>query len=138
MAPIRGGHPDNTVMTHLLQELRKTLYYSALDASLLPVHLQKRQVQLLLEQLPLRDRVAWWYGRKGIEIPPEYTICPCHLQTSETWDHFTRCPIAQDEVHLATWKPEDTITQHARPGPATAPADDVRRLMRKPEINGAV
>ena len=125
-------------MTQLQQELRTTLYYSALDPSLLPVHLQKHRAQLLLEQLPLLDRVARWYSRKGVDIPPEYTICPCHMHTPEIWDHFTKCLQAQSGVHLATCKPEDTITQHAGWGPATPPANEVRRLMQKPEIKEAV
>ena len=49
-----------------------------------------------------------------------------------------KTPLAQDAVNLATWKPEDTITQHAGRGPATVPANEVQRLMRKPEIKGAV
>ena len=125
-------------MTRLQQELQTTLYYSALDPSLLPVHLQKRWARLLLKQLPLLDRVARWYSRKGVDIPPEYTICPCDLHTPETWDHFTKCPLAQDGVHLATWKPEDTIAQHAGWGPTTPPAKEVRRLMQRPEIKEPV
>ena len=68
----------------------------------------------------------------------EYSIWPCHPQQPETWDHFTRCPLVQEGVHLAKRKPEDTITQHARWGPATQLAYEVRHLMRKPEINRAV
>ena len=56
----------------------------------------------------------------------------------ETWDHFTKCPLAKDGVHLTTWKPEDTIMQHARGGLATPPANEVHRLMGKPEIKKAV
>ena len=138
MAHIGGSHADNTLITRLQRELQTTLYYSALDQSLLPVHLQKWRAQLLLEQLPLLDRVARWYGRKGADIPPEYTVCPCHMHTPETWGHFTKCPLAQDGVHLATWKPEDMITQHAGWGPATPPANEVRRPMRKPVIKEAV
>ena len=138
MAHIRGSHTDTTVMTHIQQELQTTLYYSALDPSLLPVHLQKQRAQLLLEQLPLNNRVARWYSRKGVDIPSEYTICPCHMRTPEMWDHFTKCPLAHDEVHLATWKQEDTITQHARWGPANPPANGVRCLMQTPEIREAV
>ena len=37
-----------------------------------------------------------------------------------------------------TWMPEDTIGQHAGSGPATLPANEVRRLMRQPEIEEAV
>ena len=48
-----------------------------------------------------------------------------------------KCQLAQDEVHLATWKPEDTIAAHAGCGPATPPAKEVRCLMRKPEIKEA-
>ena len=55
MAHIRGSHHDITFMTCLQQELHKTLYYSVLDPPLLPVHLQKRRAQLLLEQLLLLD-----------------------------------------------------------------------------------
>ena len=118
--------------------MRTALYFSALDPSLMPVHLQTQRAQLLLEQLPLLDRVARWYARRGIDIPPEYTICPCHLQQPETWEHFKRCPLAQGDNHLATWAPENTITQHAGWGPATPPANEVRRLMRQPEIKEAV
>ena len=124
MAHFQGNHADNTLMTRLQQELQTTLYYSALDLSLLPVHLQKRLVQLLLEQLPLLNKVARWYNRKGIDIPPEYTVCPCHLQQPEAWNHFTRCQLSQDGVDLATWKSEGTITQHAGWGRATLPANE--------------
>ena len=41
-------------------------------------------------------------------------------------------------VPLATWKQENTSAQHASRGPATAPANKVRRLMRQPEIKEAV
>ena len=57
-AHVPGGHTNTTLMTRLHQELQTTLYYSALDPSLLQVHLQKGRAQLLLEQLPLLDRVA--------------------------------------------------------------------------------
>ena len=114
------------------------LYYSALDPSVVPVHLQKRQAQLLRKQLPQLNRVERCYSRKGVDIPPEYTICPCHMHTPGTWDHFTKCPLARDGVHVATWKPGDTITPHAGWGPATSPANKVRRLMQKPEIKEAV
>ena len=138
MAHIQGRHANNTLMTRLQQELQTTLYYSTLDSSLLPVQLQKRRAQLLPEQVPLPDKVAGWYSRKVIDTPPEYTVCRCLLQTSETWDYFTRCPLAQDRGHLATWKPEDTIPQHAGYDPSTPPANEVRRLMRKPKIKEAV
>ena len=72
VAHIRGSHADNTLMNHLQHKLQNALYFSALDPSLLPVHLQTQRAQLLLEQLPLLDRVARWYGRGGIDIRPEY------------------------------------------------------------------
>ena len=130
MAHIRGSHADNTLMNHLQHKLQTALYFSALDPSLLPVHLQTRCAQLLHEQLPLLDRVASWYGRRGIDIPPEYTICPCHLQQPETSKHFKQCPLAQGESHLATWTPEDTIAQHAGWVPTAPPTNEFRRLMR--------
>ena len=138
MAHIRGSQDDNTLMNHLQHMLRTALYFSALDPSLIPVHLQTQRAQLLLEQLPLLDRVARWYARRGMDILPEYTICPCHLQQPGTWEHFKQCPLAQGCNHLATWTPEDNIAQHAGWGRATPPANEVRRLMRQPEIRGAV
>ena len=65
MAHMRGSHAHNTLMSRPQQELQTTLCCSALDLSLLPVHLQRRRAQLLLKQLPLLDRVARWYSRKG-------------------------------------------------------------------------
>ena len=88
MEHIRGTQADNTLMNHLQHKLQTALYFSVLDPSLMLVHLQTRRAKLLLEQLPLLDRVARWYGPRGIVIPPEYTICPCHLQQQETWEHF--------------------------------------------------
>ena len=80
MAHIRCSQADNTLMYHLQHKLQTALYFSALDPSPLPVHLQTRRAQLLLEQLPFLDRSARWYGRRVIDILPEETICPCHLQ----------------------------------------------------------
>ena len=125
MAHIRGSQADSALLSRLQHEMRTALYFSALDPSLIPVHPQTRRAQLLLEQLPLLDRVARWYARRGIDIPPEYTIYPCHLQQPETWEDFKRCPLAQGDNHLATWAPENTITQHAGWGPATPPANEV-------------
>ena len=138
MAHIRGSQADHPLLSHLQHTMRTALYFSALDPSLIPVHLQTRGAQLLLEQLPLLDRVARWYARRGIDIPPEYTICPCHLQQPETSEHFKQCPLAQGGNHLATWTLEDTIAQHAGWGPATPPANEVGRLMGQPEIKEAV
>ena len=132
MAHILGSQADNALMNHLQHKLQTALYFSALDPSLMPVHLQTRRAQLLLKQLPLLDSVARWYGRRGIDIPPEYTTCRCNLQQPETREHFKQCPLAQGSNHLATWTPEDTIAQHVGWGPATPPANEVRRLMRQP------
>ena len=71
MAHIRGSQADRTLMNHLEHKLQTALYFSNLDPSLLPIHLQTQRAQLLLKQLPLLDRVARWYGRRGIDIPPE-------------------------------------------------------------------
>ena len=120
MAHIRGSHADNTLMNLLQHELQTVLYFSALDPLLLSVHLQAQRAQLLLEQLPLLDRVVRWYGRRRIDILPEYTICSCHLQQPEMWEHFKQCPLAQGGNDLATWKPEDTIAEHAGLGPDRA------------------
>ena len=123
MAQIRGSQADNTLMNHLQHEMGTALYFSTLDPSQIPVQLQTRRAQLLLKQLPLLDRVARWYARRGIDIPPKYTICPCHLQQPEMWEHFKQCPLAQGGNHLASWTSGDTIAQHAGWGPATPPAN---------------
>ena len=60
MAHIRGSQADNTLMNQFQHKLQTALYFSVLDPSLIPVHLQTRRAQLLLEQLPLLDRVARW------------------------------------------------------------------------------
>ena len=138
MAHIGGSQADNTLMDHLQHKLRTALYFSALDPSLIQVHLQTQRAQLLLEQLPLLDRVARWYGRRGIDIPPGNTICPCHLQQPETWEHFKHCPLAQGNNNLAMWTPKGTIAQHAGWNPAAPQRNGVRRLMRQPEIKEAV
>ena len=138
MAHIRGSQADSALLSRLRHEMRTALSFSALDPSFIPVHLQTQRAQLLLEQLPLLDRLARLYARRGIDIPPEYTICPCHLQQPETWEHFKRCSLAKGDNHLATWAPENTITQRAGWGLATPPANEVRRLMRQPEIKEAV
>ena len=138
MARIRGSNADNTLMKRLQPELQTALYFSALDQSLLPIHLQTQRAQLLLEQLALLDRVARCYDRRGIDIPQEYTICPCHLKQSETWEHCKQFPLAEGGNHLATRTPEDTIAQHTGWGPTAPPTNDVRRLMRQPEIKVAV
>ena len=80
MAHIRGSQADSALLSHLQHTMRTALYFSALDPFPIPVHLRTRGAQLLLEQLPLLDRVAHLYARQGIDILPEYTICPCHLQ----------------------------------------------------------
>ena len=138
MAHIRGTHADNTLMACLQQELQTMLYFSALNPLLLSVHLQNRVAQLLLQQLPLLDRVARCYSRKGIDIPPEYTVCPCHLQQPETWDHYADCPRT-----ASTWPREtgghDQTTRRMGPGdsagqwgraPDAATRDQGSRIMR--------
>ena len=71
MAYIRGGHADTALVKRLQHELQTAL--STLDTALLPVHLQTRRAQLLLQQLTLLGSVAPWYDRRGINITPEYT-----------------------------------------------------------------
>ena len=52
MAHIRGSQANNTLMNHLQHKLQTALYFSALDPSLMPVHLQTQRAQLLLEHCP--------------------------------------------------------------------------------------
>ena len=84
---------------------------------------------------PLHPRAP---SQRRPDILPEYTICPCHPEKPGTWEHFKQCPLAQGGNHLATWKPEDTIAQHAGWGPTAPPANEVWRLIRKSEIKKAV
>ena len=69
---------------------------------------------------------------------PRVRHMPVPPATTSNMEPFHTMPTEQEDVHLATWKREDTIPQQARWGPATPPADGVRRLMRQPEIKGAV
>ena len=94
MAHIRGSKVDNALMNHLQHKLQTALYFSALDPSIMPVHLQTRRAQLLPEQLPLLDRVARWYGRRGIDIHPEFTIC------QETKDFLDTLSLAYRRLSL--------------------------------------
>ena len=48
------------------------------------------------------------------------------------------CPLAQGGNHLAMWKPEDTIAQHAGWGHTAPPGNEVQRLMRQPEFKEVV
>ena len=65
---IRGGHANTALMNVLQHKLQTALYFSALNAALLPVHPQTRRAQLLLEQPPLLQRVARWYDKRGIGV----------------------------------------------------------------------
>ena len=65
MAHIRGSHPDYTLMNRLQHDLQTALYFSALDPSLLPPHVQAPGAQLLLEQLPLP---AGWHAGMTHEV----------------------------------------------------------------------
>ena len=92
MAHIRRGHADTTLMNCLQHELQTVLYFSALDRSLLPVHLQKRRSQLLLEQLPLLNRVARWYDRRDIDTPPGIPHMPVPPTTAGNIGPFQTVP----------------------------------------------
>ena len=83
MANIPGSQADSALLSRLQHTLRTALYFPALDPCLIPVHLQTRRAQLLLEQLPLLDRVARWYARRSIYIPPEYTIYAPAISNSQ-------------------------------------------------------
>ena len=89
MAHIRGSQADNTLMNHLEHELQTALYFSALDPSLMPVHLQTRRAQLLLEQVPLLDRVARRYrhtpGIHDMLLPSPPSKDTGTLQTMPCW-----------------------------------------------------
>ena len=66
MAHIRGSQAEDGPLNHLQHKMRTKLYFSAHDPSLIPMHPQPPRTQLLPEQLPLLDRVARWYARRGI------------------------------------------------------------------------
>ena len=55
MAHIPGSQADNALLNHLQHEMRVSLYFSALDPSLIPVHLQTRRAQVLLDNCSPRQ-----------------------------------------------------------------------------------
>ena len=63
MAHFRGSHTDNTLMTRLQQELQTTLYYSALDLSLLPVTCKNGELSSYLSSCPYSTE--WQGGTAG-------------------------------------------------------------------------
>ena len=108
------GHPANTELLRRLEDSVHTpLYYSALRPDSLPAHLQKPQLQLALEQLPLLTRYHRWYARRSIHVPAGYTKCICSHAEEETWDHFKVCPLYRGPDTLTDWNPTHTIAQHA-------------------------
>ena len=92
MAHIREGDADNTLMNRLHPKLETAIYFPAFSPSLLPLHLQEQTVQLLLAQLPLLNRMGSWYGRRDIDIPPDYTMRRCQLTTARNIGQFHTMP----------------------------------------------
>ena len=107
MAYIQGGRANNALMNRLQHELQTALCFSALDPALLPVPLQTRRAQLLLEQLFLLQRTARWYERSDTDIPLEYTICPCHQRQPETCESLRGNPpghmATRENYHTTCW-----------------------------------
>ena len=131
MAHIRSSHADNTLITHLQHELQMALYFSALYPSLFPVHLQKRRALFLLEQLPFLNRVAPWYSKRGIHIPPRLHHMPVPPTTAGNSGPFQTMPtgpVRRPPGHVETGRDGRAICQ-VGPGDAicqrgTAPDAD--------------
>ena len=109
------GHLVNTELLRRPEDsVHSPLYYSALRPDSLQTHLQKPQLQLALEQLPLLTRYHRWYARRSIHVPARYTKCICGHAEEETWDHFKGCPLYQGLDTLTDWNPNPhLIAQHA-------------------------
>ena len=133
------GHPANTELLRRLEDSVQTpLYYSALRPDSLPAHLQKPQLQLALEQLPVLSRYHRWYARRSINVPARYTKCICGHAEEETCDHFKGCPLYRGLDTLTDWNPTHTIAQHAR-WPTRSPAtQQLATVLKQTEVLDAV
>ena len=133
------GHPANTALLRRLEDSVHTpLYYSALRPDSLPAHLQKRRLQLALEQLPLLARYHRWYARRSIHVPAGYTKCICGHAEEETWDHFKVCPLYRGLDTLTDWNPTHNMAQHAR-RPTQSPAtQQLTTVLKQMEVLEAV
>ena len=133
------GRPANSELLRRLKDSVHTpLYYSALRPDSLPAHLQKPQLQLALEQLPLLTRYHRWYARRSIHVPARYTKCICGHAEEEIWDHFKTCPLYPGLDTLTDWNPTHTIAQHAgwlTQSPAT---EQLTTILKQTEVVEAV
>ena len=129
------GVPANTELLQRLEgSVHTPLYYSALRLDSLPAHLQKPQLQLALEQLPLRTRYHRWYRRRSIQIPAGYTKCICGHAEEETWDHFKVCPLYRGLDTLTDWNPTYTIAQHAGLLTRSQTTQHLNTLLKQTEV----
>ena len=133
------GHPANTELHRRLKDSVHTpLYYSALRPESLPAHLQKPQLQLALEQVPLLTRYHRWYARRSIHVPARYTKCICGHAEEETWDHFKGCPLYRGLDTLTDWNPTHTIAEQAG-WPTRFPAtQQLATVLKQTEVLEAV
>ena len=121
MANMRGSYADTALMTRLKHELQTAMYFSALDPSLLPVHIQKRRAQLLLEQLPLLNKFAPWYSRKDIDIPYRVhpmPVAPTKARTVGPFHAMPTNPGRGPPGHVETRR-HNRETRPVAPGDAT-------------------
>ena len=125
MAHIRGSQADSALLSRLQHAMRTALYFSALDPSLIPVHLQTRRAQLLLEQLPLLDRVARWYAHLRVceryRHTPGIHHMPLPSPTARNMGALQTLPISprgQPPGHVGTGE-HHNATRRMGPGHAT-------------------
>ena len=76
--------------------------------------------------------------QEGIHLPIEYTICQCHQRQPKTWEQFKQYPLAQAQTQVATWRPQKTIMQQDCWSPQAPCANNVCRLLHKPETREVV
>ena len=133
------GHPAYTELLRRLEDsVLTSLYYAALRPDSLPAHLQKPQLQLACEQLPLLTRHYRWYARRSIPIPATYTQCICGHTEDETWDHFKTCPLYRGLDTLTDWNPANTIAEHARWPTWSPTTQKLTTILRQAEVLEAV
>ena len=136
------GHPANTELPQRLEDSVCTpLYYSALRPDSLQAHLQKPQLQVAVEQVPLLTRYHHWYARRSIHVPAAYGKCICGHTKDKPWDDFKTCHLYRG---LATsWTGTQPTPSHSTPDgrhgplrPGISPPSSGRRKYSRRSAGG--
>ena len=102
VAPLLGDTDSRAHIQELQEKLKVPLYHSALRPACVPAHLQKRHIQLLMEQLPLLTRAARCFARKHIHIPEEHLAANATTPPRRTGNTSRYAPCIQAGTHQWT------------------------------------